>query len=88
MIIRFYNNDDLISIDSKDCINLELILNKFIIRHLNNFNNFNNFDRTKWDDLGDILYAWGSKTNYKNLMTKTSFLVGQEEIDWLRNQLQ
>jgi hypothetical protein len=75
MSIRFYNDNDSINIPISHCIILELILNKDI-----------NY-KDQWIDLGDILYSWGSKTNYKNLMDNNQYFIDQEKIDWLRNNI-
>ena len=75
MSIIFYNENDSLTLDIKECISLELKLNK------------NEEYKNTWEDLGDILYSWGSNTNYKNLMSKIKFLVEQKKIDWLRNNI-
>lgn len=75
MSIRFYNGSDSITVNISDCIKLELKLNK------------DEMYKNKWENLGDILYSWGSSTNYKNLMNNNEFLAKQEQIDWLRNNL-
>ena len=74
MSVKFYNDSDSIVVNISDCMKLELKLNK------------DEMYKNKWESLGDILYSWGSGTNYKNLMNN-EFLAEQEKIDWLRNNL-
>ena len=66
--------EDSIELTNKQCISLELSLNT------------SEFGK-RWIDLGDILYSWGSNTNYKDLQKEKVYYITLEQLRWLKNTL-
>ena len=70
MSLTLIAGDKSITLDKKQCLTLELDLNKS--EHGKN-----------WENLGDILYSWSSGTNYKKLQEKNNYEISSEQFSWI-----
>jgi len=74
MALTLSYGEDSLQLNSNECISLELTLNT------------SEFGKS-WIDLGDILYSWGSNTNYKDLQKEKLYFITSAQLRWLKNTL-